>query len=131
MATFKYEPRSYEDAELVYRGARNRRVVLGHQTELHRGYGYYYITLFGNEVVRFNRDGSKEFKTCGWITASTIDRLSAFSPDKFLINGKNYTRRAKQAGDAHLILTDRITGEVNQFVSRFVLNANDSLVEVL
>lgn len=132
MATFTHEPRSYEDADRVFRRkARNSKVRLGHETILEQRDGCYLIRLFGNTIVRFEPDGRKQYMTCGWITASTINRLHAFTPPKFSISGRNYTRRARNYGDAHLLIHNRETGQVDRFESRVTLNPYDSILEVL
>jgi hypothetical protein len=132
MATFTHEPRSYGEADEVFRSSKQRggKVRLGNETYLYRHQGCYIITLFGNEVVRFHDHGLKEYKTCGWITASTIDRLNAFTPSKFSISGRNYTRRAKSYADAHLLIHNRETGQVERFDTIVLVNQNDSIMEV-
>lgn len=132
MATFTHEPRSYGEADEVFRSSRSKsgKVRLGNETYLERRDGCYLIRLFGNEIVRFQPDGVKQYKTCGWITASTIDRLNAFTPSKFSISGRNYTRRAKSYTDAHLLISNRETGQVERFEVRVTMNPNDSIMEV-
>jgi hypothetical protein len=143
MATFISEPRSYEQAEEVFRGKRSGSGVirLGYQTMLERvpcdaalttePIRDYRITLFGNEVVRFHQDGTKVYKTCGWITASTIDRLDAFTPGRYRIGGKNYTRRAKSGTNPMMLARDLETGILYEFTSRLIMNENNSVTGVV
>lgn len=140
MATLTHEPRSFTQAQRWFEdhvGGKGS-VRLGNATELYRTLGRgesgnqiecYAIALFGNEIVRFEPDGFTKYKTCGWITASTIDRLDAFTPARYGISGRNYTWRAKNRSDAHLLVTDRDTEEQYRFESFFVLGPSGHILE--
>jgi len=136
MATFRYEPRSFEDAERIFtEHQKEGRLVLGHETVLYsrwfsvaRAWGYG-ISLFGNEVVVFHPDGVVEYRTCGWITASTINRLDAFTPARYTVGGKRYTRRSK-LGEPVMFIRDHETGQVHEFDRHVFMNVNGSITEV-
>ena len=140
MATFNHEPRSWRDADEVFKPGKRGHMVLGHETTLHQSAcdgggsevvdsGDYTISLFGNEIVRFHEHGPKVYMTRGWITASTINRLGAFTPDRYSISGKRYTRRSKY-GNPVMVISDRETREVFEFTHHVTIAPNGSLLEV-
>lgn len=86
MATLKFTPKSFEEAEKAL-GFRDR-MVIGHKTELHREDGNTIVaTCFGNKIVRYSPEGVS-VSWAGWATTTTANRLNQLAPARFNIKNR-------------------------------------------
>lgn len=73
------DPRSFEEADAVL-GAHGMTKVANNTYLARRGPDRIAVTLHGNDVVTFDRDGSFRADDCGWATVTTADRLNRYTP---------------------------------------------------
>jgi len=73
--------------------------VIGNNTELVRlGNGDIAVTLHGNRIVRYNKDGGVQVSSAGWKTVTTKDRLNRYTDSKTRIFQEDYTWYVKRGG---------------------------------
>ena len=56
-------------------------------TEVEKCFGAMYVYLFGNLICYIKRDGTREYYTHGWNTATTRSRLNALGCNCRIKNG--------------------------------------------